>query len=172
MVRTGWQWHAWEELEKCEAHADVAFCALGTTLKVAGSREAFRAIDLDLVLRFAHASRKAGARGFGVVSAVDASARSRVFYNRVKGEMEDALRKIGFESLVIARPSLLLGEREERRFLESISQRALRPLRFVFVGAAHKYRPVEGGRVAHTLIRETLKLEPGVRVLEGPAYND
>ena len=167
MARAGWQWRAWEALEECGERADVALCALGTTLKAAGSREAFRAVDLDLVVRFARAAHRAGARGFGVVSAVDADAGSRVFYNRVKGETEDALRSVGFESLVIARPSLLLGERVDRRFLEGLGQSFLRPLRFAFVGPMVKYRPVEGARVAQVLARETLKLVPGVRLLEG-----
>lgn len=165
--RAGWVYRSWEALEECDLPADVAFCALGTTLKAAGSREAFREVDLELVVRFARASRRAGARGFGVVSAVDADAGSRIFYNRVKGQMEDALRAVGFERLVIARPSLLLGKREERRFLEGVGQSLLRPLRFAFVGPAEKYRPVEAARVARALAQETLKLTPGVHVLEG-----
>jgi uncharacterized protein YbjT (DUF2867 family) len=167
MAHAGWLWRSWAALDGCEERADVALCALGTTLKAAGSREAFRAVDHDVVVRFARAAHRAGARGFGVVSAVDADARSQIFYNRVKGEMEEAVRAIGFKSLVIARPSLLLGERGERRFLEGLGQSLLRPLRFAFVGPAVKYRPVEGSRVAQVLARETLKLIPGVRILEG-----
>lgn len=89
-----------------------AFIALGTTIKVAGSQEAFRAVDYDAVLAVAAAARAAGAKRLGVVSAMGADPRSRIFYNRVKGEMEEALRRLGFETLVIARPSFLAGDRE------------------------------------------------------------
>lgn len=95
--------------------ADVAFCALGTTIKKAGSQEAFRSVDHDLVVRFAEAAKARGARAFHVVSALGADERSRVFYNRVKGEMERDVRALGFEGACAYRPSLLLGERAEAR---------------------------------------------------------
>jgi len=90
---------------------DDVFIALGTTIKVAGSREAFRAVDFDAVVAVARAARAAGATRLGVVSAMGADSRSPVFYNRVKGEMEDAVQGLGFETVVIARPSLLAGDR-------------------------------------------------------------
>lgn len=93
------------------AHVDEAFIALGTTIKVAGSQEAFRAVDFDAVVAVAKAAKAAGADRIGVVSAMGANARSSVFYNRVKGEMEDALANLGFATLVFARPSLLIGDR-------------------------------------------------------------
>jgi len=89
-----------------------AFVALGTTIKVAGSQEAFRAVDFDAVLAVAKAAKAAGATRLGVVSAMGADPRSRIFYNRVKGEMEAALSALGFDTLVIARPSFLVGDRE------------------------------------------------------------
>lgn len=89
-----------------------AFVALGTTIKVAGSQEAFRAVDHDAVVAVAMAAKAAGARRLGVVSAMGASSRSGIFYNRVKGEMEEALSALGFDTLVIARPSFLAGDRE------------------------------------------------------------
>lgn len=95
--------------------ADVAFCALGTTIGKAGSQAAFRAVDHDLVLTFAKAAKARGARAFHVVSALGADERSRVFYNRVKGEMERDVRALGFDGACAYRPSLLLGERVERR---------------------------------------------------------
>jgi uncharacterized protein YbjT (DUF2867 family) len=91
---------------------DQAFVALGTTIKVAGSQEAFRAVDYDAVVAVAKAAKAAGATRLGVVSAMGANARSGVFYNRVKGEMEQALSALGFGTLVIARPSFLAGDRE------------------------------------------------------------
>ena len=88
-----------------------AFVALGTTIKVAGSQEAFRAVDHDAVLAVAQAARAAGATRLGVVSAMGADKRSAIFYNRVKGETEEALSALGFDTLVIARPSFLSGDR-------------------------------------------------------------
>jgi uncharacterized protein YbjT (DUF2867 family) len=89
-----------------------AFVALGTTIKVAGSQQSFRAVDFDAVLAVAKAARAAGATRLGVVSAMGADPRSKIFYNRVKGEMEAALSALGFDTLVIARPSFLVGDRE------------------------------------------------------------
>jgi uncharacterized protein YbjT (DUF2867 family) len=91
---------------------DECYIALGTTIKVAGSQQAFRAVDHDAVVHVAAAAKAAGARRAGVVSAMGASAGSTVFYSRVKGEMEDALGAMGFDTLVIARPSMLAGDRE------------------------------------------------------------
>jgi uncharacterized protein YbjT (DUF2867 family) len=91
---------------------DEIYLALGTTIKVAGSQAAFRAVDFDANLAVAQAARAAGARRCGLVSALGASARSSVFYSRVKGELEDALAALPFEALVIARPAMLRGDRQ------------------------------------------------------------
>lgn len=93
-------------------HVDEVYLALGTTIKVAGSQEAFRAIDFDANLAVTQAARAMGASRLGLVSAMGASAGSKIFYNRVKGELEDALASLGYEGLVIARPSFLVGDRE------------------------------------------------------------
>jgi uncharacterized protein YbjT (DUF2867 family) len=93
--------------------ADEAYLALGTTIKVAGSQEAFRAVDFSANLAVAKAALAAGVRRIGLVSAMGADAGSRVFYNRVKGELEEALRQLTLDGLVIARPSLLVGDRLE-----------------------------------------------------------
>jgi uncharacterized protein YbjT (DUF2867 family) len=99
---------------------DVAICALGSTIKQAGSQEQFRHIDRDYVLTFARAALAGGVRHFLVVTALGADARSRVFYNRVKGEVEEALAAMPFAALTIVRPSLLLGERTEVRLGERL----------------------------------------------------
>jgi uncharacterized protein YbjT (DUF2867 family) len=91
---------------------DEAYLALGTTIKVAGSQSAFRAVDFDANLAVAKAARAAGATRLGLVSAMGADVRSSLFYNRVKGELEDALAQLGYATLVIARPSFLAGDRE------------------------------------------------------------
>lgn len=92
--------------------AGEVYLALGTTIKVAGSQEAFRAVDFDANLAVARAALAAGAKRLGLVSAMGADARSKIFYNRVKGELEDALAALPFEGQVIARPSFLVGDRE------------------------------------------------------------
>ncbi|MGY1528746.1 NAD(P)H-binding protein [Luteimonas sp. A649] len=92
--------------------ADEAYLALGTTIRVAGSRDAFRAVDFDAKLAVARAALDAGAKRIGLVSAMGANATSRVFYSRVKGELEGALSALPLDALVIARPALLLGDRD------------------------------------------------------------
>jgi len=142
---------------------DDAFCTLGTTIKKAGSQEAFRAVDHDAVLAFAKAARQAGARRFVVVTALGANPHSRVFYNQVKGEVEEALKSVGFESLVILRPSLLLGERAERRPGEHaaiVLSKALGPLLRPFGG-----RPIEARTVARAMLSLASDAPPGVRVV-------
>jgi hypothetical protein len=91
---------------------DEVYLALGTTIKAAGSQSAFRAVDFDANLAVARAALATGARRAGLVSAMGADAKSRVFYNRVKGEIEEALAQFPFDGLIIARPSLLTGDRE------------------------------------------------------------
>lgn len=140
---------------------DDAFCCLGTTLKRAGSREAFRAVDHDAVLSFAQAARRAGARRFLVVTALGANPRSRVFYNRVKGEVEEALEKVAFESLTILQPSLLLGERAESRPAEHVAilvSRAVGPLLRPFAG-----RPIEARTVARAMRLLASRAHAGVQ---------
>jgi uncharacterized protein YbjT (DUF2867 family) len=91
---------------------DEVYLALGTTIKAAGSQAAFRVVDFDANLAVARAALAAGARRAGLVSAMGADAKSRVFYNRVKGELEEALARLSFDGLAVARPSLLVGDRE------------------------------------------------------------
>lgn len=104
------------------AGADV-FCCLGTTMAKAGSKEAFRAVDYELPMRFAREAKAAGAKRFFLISAMGANPDSMVFYNRVKGELERDLTALGFECLAIFRPGLLLGERAEKRPGEQFAKR-------------------------------------------------
>ena len=148
----------------------MAFCCLGTTIKVAGSQAAFRAVDFDAVLHFARAAQRAGVRRFGVVSALGASASSASFYNRVKGEMEAELATLGFSSLVIARPSLLAGDRaplgQPQRLGERLALAVAAPLA-TFIPLA--WRPIEAATVARALLRAVAAGAPGVLVLESAA---
>jgi uncharacterized protein YbjT (DUF2867 family) len=119
-----------EQLEQALAGetADVAVCCLGTTIKQAGSQEQFRHIELDYSLAFARAAKAAGVHHFLVVTALGADAKSRVFYNRVKGELEQALSELGFPALTIVRPSLLVGDRQELRLGEKLAEPLMRLL--------------------------------------------
>lgn len=145
---------------------DAAYIALGTTIKVAGSQEAFRAIDHDAVLAVARAARAAGARHLAVVSAMGADPASSIFYSRVKGEVEVALRGMGFDSLVIVRPSMLAGNRAALDQPQRAGERAalvvtrlLRPL------IPANYRSVQAIDVAHAMLRALRTGKPGVQVL-------
>jgi len=146
--------------------AGTAFCALGTTMAKAGSREAFRAVDLDAVVAFARAARRAGATRFLGVSALGADPRSRVFYNRVKGEAEEALRALGFEGLALVRPSLLLGERPETRPAERAAAAVTRIVPWNLAGPLAKWRPVPADAVAAALLAIAGQPLRGVRVVE------
>jgi len=151
-------------------HADELFIALGTTIKVARSKEAFRAVDLHAVLNVARAAQAAGVQRCAVVSALGADAQSKVFYNRVKGEMEAALRALRFERLVIARPSLLAGARaalgQAPRLGERLSLAMLSPIATLLPASV---RPIEAAVVARAM-RLALRTEGlSTQVLESGA---
>lgn len=133
---------------------DEAYLALGTTIKVAGSQPAFRAVDFDANLAVAHAAQSAGARRIGLVSAMGADARSSLFYSRVKGELEDTLATLGFEGLVIARPSMLVGDRQALGQPERRGERlAERIGRWMGPLIPANYRPIQARDVASALLR-------------------
>ena len=146
-------------LPQLDGRIDAAFCCLGTTIKQAGSQEAFRAVDHDLVLAFARRARELGARHFLVVSAMGANAQSSVFYNRVKGEVEEALKAMDWPQLTIARPSLLLGPRREFRLGERLAAPLLRWI-------PGRYRGIEAAVLARAMWRLALEESDGVRVVE------
>ena len=146
-------------LPELSGQVDIAFCCLGTTIKQAGSQEAFRAVDHDMVVAFAKRAREMGARHLIVLSAIGADPKSSVFYNRVKGEMEQSLRAQGWPQLTIARPSLLIGERTEPRLAEQLAA----PLSRLIPG---KYHGIEACQLARALWRLALEEQDGVRVVE------
>ena len=133
---------------------DWAVCCLGTTIRAAGSQAAFRAVDFDAVLAFARAAKVAGASRLAVVSAMGAKPGSAVFYNRVKGEMEAALQALGLPRLVIAQPSLLLGERQALgqpvRLGEALAQRLMPRLSPLL---PRSLRPIRADAVALAMLR-------------------
>ncbi len=143
------------------------FIALGSTMAQAGSQQAFRAVDFDAVLNVARAAKAAGARSCAVVSALGADAQSKVFYNRVKGEAEQALRELGFERLVLARPSLLSGDRaalgQPTRPGEAWALRLSQPLSALIPA---RWRPIAADRVARAMRLAMAQADGRVCVLE------
>jgi uncharacterized protein YbjT (DUF2867 family) len=125
------------------------FCCLGTTIKVAGSEDAFRRVDFDFVLQTGRWARGAGARRFILVTALGADPKSRLFYNRVKGDAEQALGALGLPSLVVLRPSLIDGKRTDARASEGLALRLTRPVRRLLPKAI---RPVLDIDVAATML--------------------
>lgn len=138
---------------------DQIICALGTTIKQAGSQQRFREVDHDYPLALARLGLEQGAKHFLLVSALGASSRSRIFYNRVKGELEDALRAMPYRSLTIARPSLLLGQRKEWRTAEELAKY----VGFLFPARS---RPVHADAVAALLVDAAKQDQQGVHVVE------
>lgn len=150
-----------------------AFCCLGTTMRRAGSREAFRAVDNGAVLAFAWAAQRGGARRFFAVSAMGADAGSRVFYNRVKGETEVALQVLGFKTLGLFRPGLLRGPREEFRVGERLAGAVLAVADPVLLGRLRKYRSIHAATVARAMVRASFGTGArGVLVFENDEIAD
>ena len=149
---------------------DDVFIALGTTIAVAGSQAAFRAVDFDAVVDTAKAARAAGAKRLAVVSALGADAGSRIFYNQVKGEMEQAVAALGFDSVAIARPSMLVGDRatlgQPVRSGEVWAMRLTRPFGWLMPRGV---RPIAAANVAAALIRATAQGAPGLHFLSSAA---
>jgi len=149
---------------------DDVYVALGTTIKVAGSREAFRQVDFDFVVDTARFARVGGATRLAVVSAMGANARSRIFYNRVKGEMQAAIATLGFESVTIAQPSLLVGDRaalgQPVRAGEVWATRLLAPIEWLVPKGV---RPIAARDVAAAMVAAVLAGNPGVAVLSSGA---
>lgn len=142
---------------------DVGICALGTTIRDAGSRDAFHAVDVDAVVAVARLTRAHGARAFALVSSLNADPASSTFYLRCKGEAEDAVRAMGYPSLTLLRPSVIGGTRARTRPLEALAMRALRaatPL------VPRRYRVVDAQVIAQALLDSALRAMPGVHVVE------
>ena len=129
-----------------------AFCCIGTTIHEAGSQEAFRAADVDAVLMFARAARAAQAARFVVVSSVGASSNSKKFYLRTKGEMEEAVTDLGFTSVDVLQPSLLLGPRKSFRLLETAGQIFAPLINPLLTGAREPFRAIPAETVARAML--------------------
>jgi uncharacterized protein YbjT (DUF2867 family) len=142
-----------------ELHADHVYCALGSTIRKAGSREAFRQADFEYPRRLARLARANGARYFALVSALGASTASPFFYSRVKGELEASLRAMDWPGLCLVRPSVIAGNRTESRPIERLSGQLLS------WGPA-AWRPVPATAIAAAMIATALRSPPGVTTIE------
>jgi uncharacterized protein YbjT (DUF2867 family) len=146
--------------------ATAALCALGTTIKRAGSQRAFRAVDHDAVVAFARWARRAGSRTFALVSSVGADPAARTFYLRVKGEAEEAVAALGFPRFVALRPSLLLGHRTASRPAEAVARGLMPLIAPILAGSLRRYRPISADIVAAALVAAARSDEPGRLVWE------
>jgi uncharacterized protein YbjT (DUF2867 family) len=149
-------------------HADVAFCCLGTTIKKAGSQDAFFKVDHDYIINFSKACHRSGINTFIVISSLGADSNSKIFYNQVKGQTETDLIKVNFKQLYILRPSLLLGDRLESRPLEKLAQYASHIFGTLMVGPLKIIRPVSVKAVAKKMKALALvdnQTNEGVRII-------
>ncbi len=142
------------------------FCCLGTTIRQAGSQEAFRKVDMTYVAELGRMAVRHRTTQFLVVTALGADPRSRVFYNRVKGETEEAIRRLQFEGIQIFRPSLLLGKREQSRPAERIAGLLSPLVGWVMMGPLARYRPIKAATVARAMVRVARDAPRGSHVYE------
>ena len=144
-----------------DLHVDDVFCALGTTIRKAGSKEAFVKVDKQIPLELARWALKQGARQFALVSSVSADPKSGTFYLQVKGELEAKLNAMNFQSVHVARPSFLLGDRKEYRLGERIGIAAAALVQPLLVGGLRIYRSIESQTVAKALVNASVQEKPG-----------
>jgi len=151
-----------DSLEQINFSVDDVYCCLGTTIRKAGSKEAFRKVDLSYPILIARLALKVGAQSYGIVTSMGADSRSRFFYNRVKGEVENELNALAYKRLLILRPSMLLGDREEVRWGEGVAKIFMRLLSFVI---PINYKAVHGGKVARAMRMKMEDTKLGTEVL-------
>ena len=156
------------KLDDCLAGMQIndVFCCLGTTIKKAGSQKAFYEVDFTYPAEIAKLSFANGAEQFMLISALGANPRSTVFYNRVKGEVEEAIASYGFKGFYVFRPSLLLGERRESRPAEKFTKNFFQWFSFIFKWVLQKYKPIESRAVAYAMV-ELAKEQPLGRQIIG-----
>lgn len=155
-----------ESLTDCLCVADHVFCTLGTTIKRAGSKQAFRKVDYEYPLTFANKCLQGGSRVFCLVTAMGADSKSLIFYNQVKGDVEQAITQLPIPQIGIFRPSMLVGNREEHRLGESIGQRVMEIFDFLIPA---KYKAISADKVARAMVLFAQQEQPGVTIMESDA---
>ena len=156
-----------DQLDPLLVKGDVLFCALGTTLKKAGSKEAQYKIDLTYNFETARIAKANGVSKLAHVSSIGASAKSGNFYLRVKGELEEKLKDLNFDTAIIVRPSFILGDRKEFRLGEKIGIILMKALGFLMIGSLKKYKGVHAKQIAKCMIDEVCNTNnKGFQVIE------
>ena len=137
------------------------FICLGTTIKIAGSQENFRKVDLDYCINIAKKAKESGAETLSLISSIGANSSSKNFYLRTKGELEESIQELGFSTVNIFRPSFLVGERSEKRLAEKIAIKFAKVMNLFLIGSASKYRSVKAESLAKTMVLK-VDSKPGV----------
>ena len=145
---------------------DVVFCCLGTTIKTAGSQEAFKKVDFTYATEFAKIAKQNGASNFLLQSSLGADAASTNFYLKVKGETEEAIKNLYFNSFATFRPSMLLGDRAEFRFGESMGKIVMQLFSILFIGKLKRYKAIHVNQVASAMIKQSKLNKPGNTIIE------
>ena len=148
---------------------DDFFCTIGTTIKKAGNKKAFRKVDFEYPRQFAAFALQNKVRQYLIISSLNADANSGNFYLKTKGEIQDFLKDCNFESVAVLQPSLLLGNRTEFRLGEKVGTFFLKTLSFLLLGNFKKYKPIEGKTVAEALLKIAKKDNTGFKIYESDA---
>ncbi|MFE3869140.1 NAD(P)H-binding protein [Flavobacterium sp. LS2P90] len=165
------------DFDKPESYKDLVvgddfFCTIGTTIKKAGSKEAFRKVDFEYPRQFAAFALKNQVKQFLIISSLGADAQSGNFYLKTKGEIQDFLKDCNFESISILQPSLLLGNRTEFRFGEKVGAFFMKTLSFLFLGNLKKYKPIESKTVSKALLKIAQKNNTGFKIYESDVIQE
>lgn len=147
---------------KNDIKADVVFCTLGTTIKKAGSQEAFKKVDYEYPLRVAEIAKQNGATTYLLITALGASKSSVIFYNRVKGEVEEVIAKLHFDAFHILQPSLIIGERNEVRTGEGLAQKLSPIYDTLMVGPLSKYKSIKAEQIAAAMVHYSKLTDKGI----------
>jgi uncharacterized protein YbjT (DUF2867 family) len=145
-------------------HADAFICCLGTTIKKAGSKNAFKAIDLELPVYLAKELNNKGCNTVSIISSMGAKASSSIFYSSVKGQMEEAVKQINFKSLSILRPSIIAGQRNEKRFGEKIGLVVMKVMNPLLIGSLKNYKSIRASDIAKALVNSAIIQKSGTTV--------
>ena len=145
---------------------DDFFCTIGTTIKNAGSKDAFRKVDFEYPKEFATIALQNNVKQFLIISSLGADANSGNFYLKTKGEIQDFLRECNFESVTVLQPSLLLGNRKEFRLGEKITSFFMKLFSFIFIGSIKKYKPIQAEDVAKAMVSIAQKNHKGFHIIE------
>lgn len=144
---------------------DEIFCCLGTTIKVAGTKENFYKVDFTYAFETAKIALANGAKGFYLVSSMGADAKSFIFYSKVKGELENTIKALQYPVFYIFRPSLLLGNRKEHRAGEKLGISIYNFLKPIFIGPLEKYKGIEANKVAKAMVLKSIQPIEGTHIL-------